>query len=113
MAITALGKLKTNGYRTRSVLLDGCRKNEGQTVWGRRQCRGKLATSNAVLRGRCYRGFVAELELEAFDVSCLTNDLEGKRHMLFLSEYFGLLADRADLSKARLVALAAEKIRPR
>jgi hypothetical protein len=50
-----------------------------------------------------------ELELEAFDVSRLTNDLEGKRHMLFLSECFGLLADRADLSKARLFALAAEK----
>ena len=43
---------------------------------------------------RCYRGFAAEeLELEAFDVSRLTNDLEGKRHILFLSEYFGLLAD--------------------
>jgi hypothetical protein len=43
-----------------------------------------------------------ELELEAFNVSRLTNDPEGKRHMLVLSEYFGLLADRADLSKDRL-----------
>jgi hypothetical protein len=35
--------------------------------------------------------------------------IEGKRHMLFVAAYSGLLADRADVSKDRLVALAAAK----
>ena len=47
-----------------------------------------------------------ELEQEAFEVACSTNDLEGKRHMLFVSEYCGLLADRADVIKDRLFAFA-------
>jgi hypothetical protein len=40
-----------------------------------------------------------ELELEAFKVTCSLSDPEAKRHMLFVSEYFGSLAKRADKHK--------------
>jgi len=39
-----------------------------------------------------------QIELEAFP--------EGKRHMLFVSEFSGFLADRADISKDQLLMLA-------
>jgi hypothetical protein len=48
-----------------------------------------------------------ELELEAFEVTRSLSDPEAKRHMLFVSEYYGSLADRAD--KERLVRLATEE----
>jgi hypothetical protein len=107
MAIKALGKLKTNGYETRMWCYVGVEKSGSQSNGTRdtreRQCRGEVGDierliARAVLWGVRSR----ELEPEAFNVSRLTNDPEGKRHMLFLSEYFGLLADRADLSKDRL-----------
>jgi hypothetical protein len=50
-----------------------------------------------------------ELELEAFEVTRSLSDPEAKRHMLFVSEYFGSLAERADKHKERLVAVAAEE----
>jgi hypothetical protein len=50
-----------------------------------------------------------ELELEAFEVARSLIDPEGKRHMLFVSEYLGSLAERADKHKERLVAVAAEE----
>jgi hypothetical protein len=50
-----------------------------------------------------------ELELEAFEVTRSLSDPEAKRHMLFVSEYFGSLAERADKHKERLVADAAEE----
>jgi len=50
-----------------------------------------------------------ELELESFEVTRSLSDPEAKRHMLFVSEYYGLLADRADLHKDRLVAFAMDE----
>jgi hypothetical protein len=50
-----------------------------------------------------------ELELEAFEVTRSLSDPEAKRHMLFVSEYFGSLAERADKHKERLVADAAKE----
>jgi len=52
-----------------------------------------------------------ELELEAFEVTRSLSDPEAKRHMLFVSEYFGSLAERADKHKDRLVAVAVEEKR--
>jgi hypothetical protein len=54
-----------------------------------------------------------ELELEARGVARAMVDPEAKRHMLFLSESYRVLAKRAELRKQRLAAVAEAKRKPR
>ena len=54
-----------------------------------------------------------ELELEARGVARAMVDPEAKRHMLFLSESYRVLAKRAELREQRLAALAEAKRKPR
>jgi hypothetical protein len=54
-----------------------------------------------------------ELELEARGVARAMVDPEAKRHMLFLSESYRVLAKRAELREQRLAAFAEAKRKPR
>jgi hypothetical protein len=54
-----------------------------------------------------------ELELEARGVARAMIDPEAKRHMLFLSESYRVLAKRAELRKLRLAAFAEAERKPR
>jgi hypothetical protein len=53
-----------------------------------------------------------ELELEARGVARAMIDPEAKRHMLFLSESYRVLAKRAELRKRRLAVFAEAKRKP-
>ena len=47
-----------------------------------------------------------QLELEAFEVARAMTDATSKRYMLFISESYKLLAERAEARRARLAGMA-------